>query len=73
LENGLLALDTDVFWPFDEAGQVTLWLDITTDSEGFWGLFKEWILLLDILLLLDEGWWWSDTSSRLCLLSFWLK
>ena len=30
LENGALTLHADILGPFDEAGQVTLWLDITT-------------------------------------------
>jgi len=25
-------LDSDVLWPFDESGEVSDWLDISTDS-----------------------------------------
>ena len=34
LENGALTLDADILGPLDEAGQVTLWLDITTLKVG---------------------------------------
>jgi len=54
LENGALTLDADILGPLDEAGQVTLWLDITTDSERFWGLLEEWVGFLGLLSLLDE-------------------
>lgn len=32
-EDSLLALDADVLGPLDEAGQVSLGLDVTTDSK----------------------------------------
>lgn len=30
LEDGALALEADIFGPLDEAGQITLWLDVAT-------------------------------------------
>jgi len=30
--DSLLSLDSDVLWPFDESGEVSDWLDISTDS-----------------------------------------
>jgi hypothetical protein len=33
LEDGSLSLEFDVFWPSDESGQVSFWLDILADSE----------------------------------------
>ena len=35
-QDSLLSLDSDIFWPFDESGEVSLWLDISTDSEVSW-------------------------------------
>ena len=32
-QNSLLSLDADVLWPFDEAGEVTLGLDVSAKSE----------------------------------------
>ena len=40
-QHSLLSLDSNVLWPFDESGQVSLWLDITTDSEASWGLLEK--------------------------------
>ena len=40
-EDSLLSLDSNVLWPFDESGKVSLWLDITTDSEVSWGLLEK--------------------------------
>jgi len=40
-EDSLLSLDSDVFWPFDESGKVSLWLDISTNSKVSWGLLEQ--------------------------------
>jgi len=40
-ENSLLSLDSDVLWPFHESGKVSLWLNISTDSEVSWALLEE--------------------------------
>ena len=32
-QNSLLSLDSDVLWPLDETGEVSLWLDVTSESE----------------------------------------
>ena len=32
-KNSLLTLDANVFWPLDEASEISLWLDVTTDSK----------------------------------------
>jgi len=40
-EDSLLSLDSDVLWPLDESGKVLLWLDVSTNSEGSWGLLEE--------------------------------
>jgi len=36
--DSLLSLDSDVLWPFDESGEVSGWLNITTDSVVSCGL-----------------------------------
>jgi len=41
LENGLLALETDVLGPFHEAAQIALGLDILTDTEVTGALLEE--------------------------------
>jgi hypothetical protein len=40
-EDSLLSLDSDILWPFDESGKISLWLDITTDSEVSSGLLEK--------------------------------
>ena len=40
-KNALLSLNADVLGPFDKAGEVTDWLDVTTDSEVLGGLLEE--------------------------------
>ena len=45
-KNALLSLDTDVFWPLDEAGEVTGWLDVTTNSKVSRRLLEEGALLV---------------------------
>ena len=35
-QDSLLSLDSNVLWPFDKSGEVSLWLDISTDSEVSW-------------------------------------
>ena len=32
-QNSLLPLNSDVSWPFDETGEVSLWLDVSSNSE----------------------------------------
>ena len=32
-QNSLLPLDSDISWPFDETGEVSLWLDVSSNSE----------------------------------------
>ena len=32
-KNSLLTLDADVFGPLDEASEISLWLDVSTDSK----------------------------------------
>ena len=32
-ENSLLSLDSNILWPFDVSGEVSGWLDISTNSE----------------------------------------
>ena len=63
-EDSLLSLDSDVFWPFDETGEVSLWLNITSESEVSGSLLEEgaatnvsagswgtWLSLNDLLSL----------------------
>ena len=45
-KNALLSLDTDVLWPFDKAGEVADWLDVTTNSEVPCGLLEEGVLFV---------------------------
>ncbi len=40
-KNALLSLDANVLRPFDEAGKVADWLDVTTDSEVLGRLLEE--------------------------------
>lgn len=40
-QNSLLPLDSDVSWPFDETGEVSLWLNIASDSEVPGSLLEE--------------------------------
>ena len=40
-EDSLLSLDSDVFWPFDETGEVSLWLNVTSESEVLGPLLEE--------------------------------
>ena len=40
-QNSLLSLDTNVARPFYEAGEVTLWLDVSSKSEIFGILLEE--------------------------------
>ena len=32
-EDSLLTLDANVFWPLDEASEISLWLNVSTDSK----------------------------------------
>ena len=40
-EDTLLSLDTDILWPLDETGQVSLWLDVSSKSEVSGSLLEE--------------------------------
>ena len=40
-QNSLLSLDSDVLRPFDETGEVSLWLEVTSESEVSWSLLEE--------------------------------
>jgi len=40
-QNSLLPLDSDVSWPFDETGEVSLWLNVTSESEVSDSLLEE--------------------------------
>ena len=40
-EDTLLSLDTDILWPLDETGQVSLWLDVSSESEVSGSLLEE--------------------------------
>jgi len=42
-EDALLALNTDVFRPFDEACKVSLRLDVSSDSKVAWVLLEQGI------------------------------
>lgn len=44
VQNDLLALQANIGWPFDEASQVTLGLNILADAKVPWGCLKEWVL-----------------------------
>jgi len=39
-QNSLLSLDSDILWPLHVSGQVSCWLDITTDSHVSWSLLE---------------------------------
>ena len=43
-QDSLLPLDSDVSWPFDETGEVSLWLNVTSDSEVSASLLEERVL-----------------------------
>jgi hypothetical protein len=45
-EDSFLSLEGDVFWPFDESGQVSGWLDVVTESEVSWSLFEKRVCFL---------------------------
>ena len=40
----LLSLDSDISGPFHESGEVTLWLNIVSDTEVSGPLDEKWIL-----------------------------
>lgn len=44
-EDSLLSLDSDVLGPSDESGEVSLGLDVSTDSEVSGALLEEGVLL----------------------------
>ena len=45
-QDSLLTLNTNIFWPPDEAGQVSLGLDVASNSEVFGVLFEERAVIL---------------------------
>ena len=45
-KNSLLTLDANVFGPLDEASEVSLWLDVSTDSKVTSILLEQWALNL---------------------------
>ena len=49
-EDSLLSLNENVSWPSDESGQISLWLNSSSDSESLWSAFEESVLLDDLLL-----------------------
>jgi len=40
-QDSLLPLDSDVPWPFDETGEVSLWLNVTSESEVLGSFLEE--------------------------------
>ena len=40
-KDALLSLDSDVLRPFDETGEVSFWLDVTSESEVLGSLLEE--------------------------------
>lgn len=40
-KNSLLSLESDVLWPSDESGQISDWLDGSTQREVSWGSFEQ--------------------------------
>jgi len=44
-EDSLLSLEENVFWPSDESGQISFWLNITTNSEVSGPAFEQWVSL----------------------------
>lgn len=45
VEDDLLALETNVFRPFDETGQISDWSDVLADTEVLGGGLEERVLL----------------------------
>jgi len=43
-ENSLLTLDSDILRPFDESSQISLRLDVPSDSKVSGILFEQWTL-----------------------------
>ena len=43
LEDSLLSLETNVFWPSDESAQISLGLDILSNSKVAWAFFEQWV------------------------------
>jgi hypothetical protein len=44
-KDSLLTLNTNVLWPLDEPGEVSSWLNISSDSEVSGTLLEQWILI----------------------------
>merc|ERR1719321_2359490 len=53
------SLQANILWPLDEASQVALGLQITTQAEVSRCLFKEWILLHLLLCGLPKRSFWQ--------------
>ena len=51
----------DVFWPSNESGQVSFWLDVLADAEVFGSFFKKWVG--GRLLLASEFFDWGGSHS----------
>ncbi len=45
LQDGLLSLQTDVYWPLDVSAEVALRLDVVTDSKVLCLSFESWVFL----------------------------
>jgi hypothetical protein len=45
-KNSLLTLNTNVFGPSDEASEISLWLNVSSDSKVSGILLEQWALIL---------------------------
>lgn len=43
-KNSLLTLDANIFRPSDEAGEISLWLNVSSDSKVASVLLEQWAL-----------------------------
>lgn len=41
-KNSLLTLDANIFWPSDEASEISLWLNVSSDSKVASILLEQW-------------------------------
>jgi hypothetical protein len=39
-----LPLEFDVFWPSNESGQISFWLEVLTNSKVFASFFEKWVI-----------------------------
>ncbi len=77
LQDGLLTLETDVLGPFDEAREVTDWLDVLADTIVTRFLFDQWVGGSGFLLLgqrvggdLFDGFWLKREWIRYLMMMF---